>query len=687
MGKYICCVCNNEFEAKHKTAICLECKSTPSVCVICGKEFPKSSPYNQKTCSAVCRGKYRAQTGVAKQGAAKMKQTKLDRYGTLDPSIVAISRNGDFPKRICPLCKKEFQPRTVRQVYCEDKHYAPCPVCGKITEIKDYNIGVQACSDSCRVARIQSTCLEKYGDINVLNSKHGKELAKQTNLEKYGSEYYSQTEECKQRYKKTIKEKYGVNAPIQFPEFKEKSKQTNLKRYGVEWAMQCKEIKEKVRKCNVTRYGGLGIQSPLLRQKIISTNRIKYGSDFGFGNASIQEKSKNSIRRKYHVDNFKQSLESLSEVIIDPSKAHLYFEFRENPQKYVSSHYNYKPSVKTLCSDLGVSDTPVYDVLIKKNCKDIVDRTKTSYMESEMYQFLITLVDKSDIIVNDRIQIKPQELDFYLPKYNFAIECNPTSTHNSSIASWEDTDVKTYNYHQKKSLLAQNKGIFLMHVFGYEWIHKKEILKSMIRNILGKNHKKIYARQTKVVQLDDRSCKEFLDANHRQGNCSSRIRLGLVTKSNDELVSVMTFSNTRTSIGKQSSDTTDTYELIRFCSKLDTNVVGGASKLFKYFIDEYNPDKIISFSDIAHTKGNLYLNLGFVEKGKSEPGYVWAKFLDQSYRSRVSCQKKNLIKVFDDVTEETIRTKSEGTIMQEHGYVKVYDSGVIRWEWTPENNS
>ena len=54
------------------------------------------------------------------------------------------------------------------------------------------------------------------------------------------------------------------------------------------------------------------------------------------------------------------------------------------------------------------------------------------------------------------------------------------------------------------------------------------------------------------------------------------------------------------------SHTENEYELLRFCNKLNTNVVGGAGKLLKFFIDKYKPSKIISYCDRRWSNGNLY---------------------------------------------------------------------------------
>lgn len=53
------------------------------------------------------------------------------------------------------------------------------------------------------------------------------------------------------------------------------------------------------------------------------------------------------------------------------------------------------------------------------------------------------------------------------------------------------------------------------------------------------------------------------------------------------------------------------WELIRYCSKANTSVVGNASELFKEFIRMYNPQSILSYSHIDKGTGKLYEKLGF----------------------------------------------------------------------------
>ena len=131
----------------------------------------------------------------------------------------------------------------------------------------------------------------------------------------------------------------------------------------------------------------------------------------------------------------------------------------------------------------------------------------------------------------------------------------------------------------------------------------------------------------------------------------------------------MTFGNLRKSMNSKSKE--GSYELIRFCNKLNYTVVGGANKLFKYFLNNYNPKEIISYSDYSRSNGNLYKILGFSFIHLSEPGYYWCK--DKLKYNRFNFRKDILVKHGGDIS------KSEVEIMQDMDYLRVYDSGMQKW--------
>lgn len=670
---YKCIRCGVEFEANHKTAVCKDCHI--AVCCVCGKEFELTYPYDQKTCSPKCRGIYRKESGIAKRSSAKAKQTVKMRYGV--DNIGSIERV--FTKT-CAYCGKEFQTTSNRQIYCGDD-YGPCPVCGKPSKIVEMYATVPTCSPECKQAKTAQTCLKKYGATTSVNSNYCKELARKTSLEKYGVDKYSKTEEFKEKFKQTSLDRYGTENPMQSQVIKDKTVATNMSKYEKPHPMMTPQIHDKAMQTCINHYGGIGMSSSIIRSKIEATNIKKYGVRIPSMNEEIKAKQRETCLAKYHSSNWLSSYQRYATTIKDTTKVDNYLKFKTDPARFIDESFDHVPSCKEICEITGVTDTPVYNILINSNNRELAT-FHSSTMEIQIQQFLKDVIPESEVVKNCRYIISPYELDFYLPEYNIAIECNPTATHNSSFTDPWGVECKPYNYHKMKSVMCRDKDVFLFHIFGYEWEARRDVILSMLRNLLGKNERKIYGRNTRVEHVMYEEGRKFLDENHKQGATSYSIGLGLYYQ--DELVSLMCFNKMRSGSGRSKSDTSDTYELSRFCNKINTTVVGSASKLFKYYVNHFEFDKIVSFSDVAHTRGTLYETLGFSKIIESTPSYVWVDLCSDHYLSRVSCMKSNISKTLHDDNIDMNLTERE--IMESHGYARVYDSGTIRWEYhcTPQ---
>ena len=383
------------------------------------------------------------------------------------------------------------------------------------------------------------------------------------------------------------------------------------------------------------------------------------------------------MKEKYNVDWFSQSGEWKRNRMTNPDKYDDFMQFDADPASYIKSTFpDRKPSLIELCESVGVGGEAVGLRLQRADCVDMVDYV-LSTMEREVCDAIHSIDSDIHIVKNTKHVITPYELDIYLPDFNFAIECNPTSTHNSSVNTFDRDDEPTpIGYHKMKTDMCEERGIFLFHIFGYDWTHRREVILSMIRNYLHRNSETIYARNTKLQMVSDSEAAKFLNDNHRQGYANASVRLGLLY--NNEMVSLMTFGRMRSTIGTTVDDNRG-WELVRFCSKQNTSVVGSASKLFKFFIDNYSPERIISFSDRAHTQGNLYSTLGFKDIRHSDPGYMWVDSRTDKAYHRVNAQKHNLKKFLADDTIDLSQTEKQ--LMESHGYLQVFDSGTITWEW------
>jgi hypothetical protein len=277
----------------------------------------------------------------------------------------------------------------------------------------------------------------------------------------------------------------------------------------------------------------------------------------------------------------------------------------------------------------------------------------TSNKELELLTYIKSIYS-GWVISGDRDILEGKEIDIVLPDLGLAFEFNGVYHHREEI--------KGSRYHLDKTIGVENFGYQLIHINEDEWINKQDIVKSRIKSILGSTDQ-IGARKCIVKEIG--FPREFLEANHIQGAGSpSSINLGLFYY--DELVAVMTFSTPKFTKGYD-------YELVRYCSLLDITVVGGASKLLKYFIKGHK-GSIISYSDRRWSTGALYKKLGFEYLHTSAPNYRYYRGLKSL--SRYQCQKHKLKELFPEVYKEEM---TEVEIMKEAGYYRVFDCGNDVW--------
>ena len=324
---------------------------------------------------------------------------------------------------------------------------------------------------------------------------------------------------------------------------------------------------------------------------------------------------------------------------------------------------NAKEKIKIKCPKHGFFwQTPDNHINKSHGCPKCISSRSNS--EKEIGEFMRNQMGICNLEFSNKTILERKEIDIFDNIRNIGIEYNGLYWHSDLIID--------NNYHLSKLKLANSKGVNLIQIFGDEWLYKQDIVKSRLLNIFGKTPNKIYARKCIIKEVSSKDCSNFLDQNHIQGKLGAKVRLGLYY--NDELVSVMTFGNLRKNLGQSSKE--GSYELLRFCNKLNTTVIGGASKLFKYFINNYNPNTIISYADRRWSEGNLYYNLGFKLLGETKPNYFYIDTKDTTKReSRFKYRKDILVKQgFDS-------QKTELEIMKDRGYIKIYDCGTLKFEY------
>ena len=106
-----------------------------------------------------------------------------------------------------------------------------------------------------------------------------------------------------------------------------------------------------------------------------------------------------------------------------------------------------------------------------------------SSIEGELTDFIKSIYG-GVVIINTRTVIGPKELDIYLPELNIAFEYCGLYWHSELYGM-------PRAYHLNKLNACTYKGIRLIQIFENEWLSKKSIVLSRIKNVITKNNQTI----------------------------------------------------------------------------------------------------------------------------------------------------------------------------------------------------
>lgn len=299
---------------------------------------------------------------------------------------------------------------------------------------------------------------------------------------------------------------------------------------------------------------------------------------------------------------------------------------------------------------------------INKLCPTCQPRiTFSSNGEKEVFDF-ISQHAKTPVIPNERSVLGGKEIDIYVPSLKLGFEFTGLYWH----AEKQNPEKKHLLWKQQ---FAHRCGVRLITILEDEWILKKEIVKSRIMGLLNVSTEKIYARDCTIKVVDKKLKSEFLTKCHLQGDDVGTYAIGLFYE--DRLVSIATFKKTSFIKGGNG----DSWELNRFCSVLNTHVVGGASRLISHFQKNVNVEKrpLISYADRRWSDGHLYKKIGFEFVAETAPSY-W--YITNRYCKRVhrsALMKHRLVKCEED------KQMTEWELAQREGYDRIWDCGTTKW--------
>lgn len=311
-----------------------------------------------------------------------------------------------------------------------------------------------------------------------------------------------------------------------------------------------------------------------------------------------------------------------------------------------SSYVNNHSKMEIACDKHGIFLQNSNDHLDGHGCPKC---KSDSSGERELYEFLVPYGAQR----GDRKILDGKEIDIYVPARNLAIEYCGLYWHRESKG-------KHRFYHWEKYQRCLQQNIRLLTIYDDEWITQKSKIERILLHSLGVEKNITGARNLQIREIEKRDAREFCDLYHLQGRSPIRVSLGAFHE--ERLVGVMVFSS-------PSRQSCHDVELRRFCT--NGAYAGLADRMFKFYVRNWSPQTVVSFSDHRYYSGAVYHKMGFVHDGVLFPDYEYVRE-NGSERTNKSRFRVNRLHAFG-------HKGTEREIMSRLGYDRVWDCGKTRW--------
>lgn len=486
-----------------------------------------------------------------------------------------------------------------------------------------------------RFENLKKTSQEKYNTDFPIQSKEVKEKIKQTNIERYGVPNAAQSDIVKQRTKENNIKKYGVSHPLKLDEYKEKVRENSLKEKGFAYPLQKGKDIDSIVICSSRESLKKFIENNFSEKPMIEevANKLKYAHCTIL--ALLKEYDLLDKVQYYPHGTYSQlHLDKTSiEIVQDKDK------FKE----YLKS-FEEKPSIFEVATSLGYSRGSIKNYIAKYSLEEYINYTKNnSTYENIINQAL------GNIFYKTRKIISPLEIDLYNDDLKLGIEFNGNY--------WHRVENKGPNFHLKKTEQCSEKGIRLIHIFQYEWddpVKRSRLAKFLIKTIEPLHEIRDYT----IREIDNNTCREFLNTYHLSGEDKSAIKLGCFSLVDDSLITVVTLK-------KPTTYKEFDYQISRLCSSYS---IIHYDKLFEYIYKNYSKSLIV-YCDRSKFTGTTYQELGFSLLKHTRPDYCWCNYTGEIL-NRKDCTKQKLYEQYPQY-----KGLSETEIMHSLGYFKLEDVG------------
>ena len=267
-----------------------------------------------------------------------------------------------------------------------------------------------------------------------------------------------------------------------------------------------KEVKVQYRRYNqsISRGGYYTCSSKCGSQKRKDTCIEKYGCENFVKTDNFKEKSKISMLKKWGTSHFRQSKEwkiKNENIEKEKRKNTVFNDFLGKNSNVIGQDSDNFIVRCDIHGDIEIpkaifSNRKIIKTELCVKCNPV--EKNISGKEILLFKLIREIYD-GEIIQSYKIDMK--EIDIYLPMLKIGFEFNGLRWHSELF--------KEDDYHIKKTTLCKKNNIRLIHIFEDDFDNKIDIIKSIIKNLIGDSIK-IYARKTQLKVVEDNKINQIV---------------------------------------------------------------------------------------------------------------------------------------------------------------------------------
>ncbi|NQW77524.1 MAG: hypothetical protein HQ448_12000 [Cytophagales bacterium] len=170
----------------------------------------------------------------------------------------------------------------------------------------------------------------------------------------------------------------------------------------------------------------------------------------------------------------------------------------------------------------------------------------------------------------------------------------------------------------------------------------------------------IFARDTKVVILEENDAQKFADKNHLLGFLKGKTYLACVVPPHRQfrniqsefdvdgnpLIAIAVFGKDRV-FKSEDGNSQISAELIQICTDSSVRLVGGLTKLISFYANMHQVDNVMTYSDLEWSGGMAFQKIGFTNELMTVPLYFnvvenGKRVLAKDFKSSDACNSGNI---------------------------------------------